>query len=271
MTRSRSASRAGRTSVAPEWPSSWKIHSAGTSSRACAACSRSAAVCEPIVSSFFCRALETRAYIAALVMGRPSLLARPHHAGLPLRYQYGVGHRQIGGGVAAEDKLRPDHPVVHLRGWFLRPRAKNSASACATTAEIVRPDRRGCSRTAAASRAGTLTVNTTVASEPGPGPMPPPGPHTGGPAAASTRTGLPHPRRPGRRDARLRQLRGRVDPLSMLAAISAATDHHAISVLLDMSLVAGETPGACQPPVAERDIKAEVIYCVGGIGFTAAR
>ncbi len=51
----------------------------------------------------------------------------------------------------------------------------------------------------------------------------------------------------------------------MLAAISAATDNHAITVLPDMSLVAGDTPGAFQPPVAQRDIKAEVIYCVGGV------
>ena len=52
---------AGRTSVAPECPSSSNTHSSGTSSRLSAACARSAAVCEPIVSSFFCRALETRA------------------------------------------------------------------------------------------------------------------------------------------------------------------------------------------------------------------
>ena len=58
-----------------------------------------------------------------------------------------------------------------------------------------------------------------------------------------------HPGRLRRRDARLRQLRGRVDALSMLAAISAATDNHAITVLPDMSLVAGDTPGAFQPQV----------------------
>ena len=74
-----------------------------------------------------------------------------------------------------------------------------------------------------------------------------------------------HPGRLRRRHARFCQLRGRVDPLSMLAAISAATDNHAINVLPDMSLVAGDTPGAFQPPVAQRDIKAEVIYCVGGV------
>ena len=32
-----------------------------------------------------------------------------------------------------------------------------------------------------------------------------------------------------------------------------------------MSLVAGDTPRPFQPPVAQRDIKAEVIYCVGGV------
>jgi hypothetical protein len=66
--------------------------------------------------------------------------------------------------MAVKDGLRPDRPGAHLRGWFLRPRVRNSSSACATTAEIVRPELRACSRTAAATRAGTLTVNTTVAS-----------------------------------------------------------------------------------------------------------
>ena len=32
-----------------------------------------------------------------------------------------------------------------------------------------------------------------------------------------------------------------------------------------MSLLAGDTPRPFQPPVAQRDIKAEVIYCVGGV------
>src|SRR5260370_25295799 len=94
----------------------------------------------------------------------PPFLAGPTDAGLPLRPQYGVGHRQFRGRVTAEDGLRLDRPVAHLRGWFLRPLARNSSSAWATTAEIVRPDSRACSRTAAASRAGTLTVNTTLAS-----------------------------------------------------------------------------------------------------------
>jgi hypothetical protein len=32
-----------------------------------------------------------------------------------------------------------------------------------------------------------------------------------------------------------------------------------------MSLIARDTPRPFQPPVAQRDIKAEVIYCVGGV------
>ena len=51
----------------------------------------------------------------------------------------------------------------------------------------------------------------------------------------------------------------------MLAAASAAMDNHAINILPDMSLPARDTPRPFQPPVAQRDIKAEVIYCVGGV------
>jgi hypothetical protein len=32
-----------------------------------------------------------------------------------------------------------------------------------------------------------------------------------------------------------------------------------------MSFIAGDTPRPFQPAVAQRDIKAEVIYCVGGV------
>ena len=70
-------------------------------------------------------------------MRRPSFLAGPHDAGLPLRYENGVGHRQIRGRVTAEDVLALDRPVAHLRGGSLRPRDKNSVSARVTTAEIV--------------------------------------------------------------------------------------------------------------------------------------
>ncbi|WP_245206814.1 hypothetical protein, partial [Rhodococcus erythropolis] len=81
-----------------------------------------------------------------------------------LWYQNGVGHRHIRGRVAVEDELCLDHPVVHLRRGFLRPRAKNSVNACATRAEIVLPDSLACSRTRTASAAGNLTVNTVVSS-----------------------------------------------------------------------------------------------------------
>jgi hypothetical protein len=60
-TRSRSRSNAGRTRVAPEWPSSSKTHSSGSSRCSRAAYARSAAVCEAIVWSVFCRADDTRA------------------------------------------------------------------------------------------------------------------------------------------------------------------------------------------------------------------
>src|SRR6266699_3400951 len=96
-------------------------------------------------------------------MGRPSFLAGPG-PGLPLRYENGVGHRQFRGPMAAKDEFRLHRPFAHLRGWFLRPRSRNSSSACATTAEIVRPEVRACSRTAPASRTGSLTVNTAAAS-----------------------------------------------------------------------------------------------------------
>jgi RNA-directed DNA polymerase len=42
-------------------------------------------------------------------------------------------------------------------------------------------------------------------------------------------------------------------------------DSHAINILPDMSLPGRDTPRPFQPPVAQRDIKAEVIYCVGGV------
>src|SRR6266568_6782937 len=97
-------------------------------------------------------------------MGRLSFLAGPRDPGPPLWHQYGVGHRHIRGRVAVVGELRLDCPDAHLRGWFLRPRDRNSSSAWATTAEIVRPESRACTRTAAARRAGSLTVNTVLAS-----------------------------------------------------------------------------------------------------------
>jgi hypothetical protein len=71
-----------------------------------------------------------------------SFLAGPFDACLPWWHQDGVGHRQIRGRVAVEDELGLNHPVVHRRGRFPWPRAKNSVSACTTRAEIVPPDSR---------------------------------------------------------------------------------------------------------------------------------
>ena len=167
--------------------------------------------------------------------------------------------------MTAEDGLRLDRPAAHLRGWFLRPRVRNSSSACATTAEIVRPEM--------------------------PGMLPDRGRQPGRhldrehhrdlrdrdparrrrlihiPAGLPRRAAEPagqQPGRLGRRHAPLSQLRSRVDPLRMLAAASTIT-RHAITILPDMSLTAGDTPRPFQPPVAQRDIKAEVIHCVGGV------
>jgi hypothetical protein len=74
-----------------------------------------------------------------------------------------------------------------------------------------------------------------------------------------------HPRRLSRRHAPLGQLRGCVDPLSTLAAASTAMHNHAINVLPDMSLAGHDTPRPLQPPVAQRDVEAEAIHCVGGV------
>ena len=168
--------------------------------------------------------------------------------------------------MTAEDELRLDRPVAHLRGLFLRPRAKNSVKARVTTAEIVVPLSRACARTRPASAAGSLTVNTTLAS----GYLRPPR----RPGLVGIPPGLPrrdpeparqHPRGLRRGHARLQQVCSGIDTLSLLTSTHPAITSHAITVLPDMSLIAGGTPRPFQPPVAQRDIKAEVIYCVGGV------
>src|SRR6266550_6919268 len=93
-----------------------------------------------------------------------SFLAGPFDTGQPWWHQNGVGHRQIRGRVAVEDELGLDRPVVHRRGRFPWPRARNSVNACATRAEIVLPDSLARWRTLAANTAGSLTVNTVVVS-----------------------------------------------------------------------------------------------------------
>ena len=166
--------------------------------------------------------------------------------------------------MAVKDTLGPDQPTAHLRGWFLRPRARNSSSAWATTAEIVRPETRACSRTAAASRAGTLTVNTTVASGTGTRPDA---------AAWSTYRRAcrgEQPNRPASTRAASAAGAAAQQVSSELTRSACSSTHptmnrHAITILPDMSPPGRDTPRPFQPPVAQRDIKAEVIYCVGGV------
>ena len=77
-----------------------------------------------------------------------------------------------------------------------------------------------------------------------------------------------HPRRLRGRHARLGQLSGRVDTRSALAPGSAGAStitSHAINILPWASQLRRDTPRPFQPPVAQRDIKAEVIHCVGGV------
>ena len=168
--------------------------------------------------------------------------------------------------MAAEDELRLDRPVAHLRGLFLRPRAGTSVKARVTTAEIVVPLSRACARTRPASAAGSLTVNTTLVSGTSARPdalawsayrracrAETPN------RAASTRAAST------RRHSRLQQVCSGIDTLSLLTSTHPAITSHAITVLPNMSLFTGGTPRPFQPPVTQRDIKAEVIYCVGGV------
>ena len=139
-------------------------------------------------------------------------------------------------------------------------------SARVTTAEIVVPLSRACARTRPASAAGSLTVNTTLAS--GTSVRPDALGLVGIPPGLPRRDPEParqHPRGLRRRHARLQQVSSGVDTLSLPASTHPAITSHAITVLPDMSFIAGDTPRPFQPPVAQRDIKAEVIYCVGGV------
>src|SRR5215207_1843781 len=97
-------------------------------------------------------------------MAGTRFLAGPRDTGPPLGDEDDVGDRQVRGRVAVEDELGLDQPVVHRPGRFRRPRSRNSDSALATTAEIVTPASWACWRTRLASDAGSLTVNTTLAS-----------------------------------------------------------------------------------------------------------
>jgi type II intron maturase/AI2M/AI1M-like HNH endonuclease/reverse transcriptase-like protein len=68
------------------------------------------------------------------------------------------------------------------------------------------------------------------------------------------------------RHPRLEQLRGRVDPLGVLPSTStSATINHDIRILLDMSRTLCDTTRPFQPSITQRDIKAEIAQCVGGV------
>jgi hypothetical protein len=66
------------------------------------------------------------------------------------------------------------------------------------------------------------------------------------------------------RNTRVCQVSRRVDPLGILTSTNPVTSH-AVNILPDMSHMASNTPRPFQPPVAQRDIKAEVAHCVGGV------
>lgn len=199
-------------------------------------------------------------------MGRLSFLSGPRDTGAPLWHEDGVDHRQIRGRVAVEDKLGLERPVVHRREPR-EPRAKNSVNARVTRAEIVLPDSRARSRTRTANTAGSLTVNTTVAS----GDHHPTSPRgvLDIPTGLTRRTAEPlrqDRHSLGHRHPRIQQLHGRVDPLGVLTSTNTTT-RHAIKILLDMSNILRDTPRSFQPPITQRDIKAEVAQCVGGVAI----
>src|SRR5207248_29459 len=98
----------------------------------------------------------------ALLLIHHSFRPGPHRAGRGLRHENAVGHRQIRAGVTVEDELAAHHRRVHPCGGRRLP-DRNSVNACATVAEMVIPDRVALARTEAASDAGSLTVNTTLA------------------------------------------------------------------------------------------------------------
>ena len=77
--------------------------------------------------------------------------------------------------------------------------------------------------------------------------------------------GRQHARGLRRRYSRLQQVSSGIDTLSLLPSTHPAIPSHAITILPDMSQPARDTRRPFQPPVAQRDIKAEVIHCVGGV------
>jgi hypothetical protein len=73
-----------------------------------------------------------------------------------------------------------------------------------------------------------------------------------------------------RRDTRIRQVSGSIDPLGELVATSAtrasrATPSQVTNVLLDMSAGLSDTPRPLRTAVAQRHFETEVAHCVGGV------
>ena len=66
------------------------------------------------------------------------------------------------------------------------------------------------------------------------------------------------------RDTSLCQVSSSVDPLGILTSTSPVTSH-AINILPCMSQPGRNAPRQLQPPVAQRDVKAKVAHCVGGV------
>src|ERR1700683_2492381 len=124
--RSRKCSRAGRISVAPEYPSSSKTHSGGTSSPERSAASCSAAVWEAIVWSSFWRADETRAYIAGVVIAAPLL-----YCSVACGHENPVGVDTRAGPEPVEDGLDDDVAFSHgPDGPRTRPAPGRPAPRC---------------------------------------------------------------------------------------------------------------------------------------------
>src|SRR6266699_705269 len=169
-------------------------------------------------------------------MLRPSFLAGPHDAGPPLWHENGVGHRQIRGRMTVKDELRPDHPVVHLRGGSLRPRAPRRQLDGEHHARLghLHPP----------LSHGLVHIPAGLA-------------HRDREPGSQHRGGLRH------RDTSLRQLSRRVDPPGVLRITCAAATSHDTNILPDMSPITRNTPWSFEPPVAQSDVKAEVARCGG--------
>src|SRR5438094_2772876 len=100
-----------------------------------------------------------------------SFRADPPGAGRLPGHENAVCHRQIRRGVTVENELAAHDRHAHPRGSRLPSGARYSASACATRAEIVAPERAARLRTRFTRVGGSFTVNTTLACGTASGPL----------------------------------------------------------------------------------------------------